>query len=73
MKKILMLVALSALLSACGEKAQTMGTARQDAAAFNGTNKAFVAPGWKQGDKTSWESHLKARGQNSQNEYTKVN
>jgi hypothetical protein len=73
MKQAMMLLAVSCLLAACGEKAQNLGVARQDAAAFNGTNKAFVAPGWKQGDKTSWESHLKARGQNNQNEYTKTN
>lgn len=73
MRNILTLVALVALLSACGEKAQELGATRQDAPAFNGTGKAFVDAGWKQGDKTSWESHLKARGQNSQNEYTKTN
>jgi hypothetical protein len=73
MKKVLMLLAVSCLLAACGERAQNLGVARQDAAAFNGTGKAFVEPGWKQGDKTSWESHIKARGQNSQNEYTKTN
>jgi hypothetical protein len=73
MKKVLMLLAVSCLLAACGERVQNLGVARQDAAAFNGTGKAFVEPGWKQGDKTSWESHIKARGQNSQNEYTKTN
>ncbi|HCY15898.1 MAG: hypothetical protein A2Z93_09605 [Curvibacter sp. GWA2_64_110] len=73
MKKTLMLIAAMALLSACGEKPQTIGGARQDASAYSGTGKPFVDAGWKQGDKTSWESHLKARGQNSQNEYTKTN
>jgi hypothetical protein len=63
-----------ALLSACGEKPQEMGSAvRQDTAAFNGTGSSFVASGWKQGDKASWEQHLRARAQNSQNDYSKAN
>jgi major membrane immunogen (membrane-anchored lipoprotein) len=74
MKKSIVMIAATMLLAACGERAQTIGTAgKQDAAAYNGTGKAFVDAGWKQGDKTSWESHLRARGQNSQNEYSKIN
>lgn len=73
MKHIVLIVAAAAALAACGEKPQTAGGAKQDAAPYTGTGKAFVEPGWKQGDKTSWESQLKARGQNSQNEYTKTN
>jgi len=68
-----MLIAAAALLAACGEKPQTIGGAKQDAAPYSGTGKPFVDAGWKPGDKASWESHLKARGQNSQNEYTKTN
>ncbi len=73
MKSTLTLIAAVALLAACGEKPQTIGGAKQDAAPYSGTGKPFVDAGWKQGDKASWESHLKARGQNSQNEYTKTN
>ncbi|PHM21522.1 MAG: hypothetical protein CK604_03830 [Curvibacter sp. PD_MW3] len=73
MKTTLMLIAAAALLAACGEKPQTIGGAKQDAAPYSGTGKPFVDAGWKPGDKASWESHLKARGQNSQNEYTKTN
>ena len=66
-------VAAVVLLSACGEKPQEMGGAvRQDTAAFNGTQTLFVASGWKQGDKTSWEQQLRVRTQNGQNEYTKA-
>jgi hypothetical protein len=64
------------VLAACGEKPQALGAetaSRQDSAAFNGTGSQFVAPGWKAGDKASWEQHLKARMQNSQNEYSKTN
>ena len=73
MKHLLWIVAAAAVLSACGEKPQTLGTARGDAPAYSGTGKPFAVQGWTQGDKTSWESQLKARGQNSQNEYTKTN
>ncbi len=39
-----------AVLSACGDKPQEMGSGiKQDAAAFNGTGSAFVASGWKPG------------------------
>ena len=74
MKKTMLIVSAAVLLAACGEKAQTIGGgSKQDAAAYSGTGSVFVAPGWKQGDKTSWESELRARGQNGQNEYNRVN
>ena len=47
-------------LAACGDKPQNLetGTAsKKDSAAYLGTGSAYVAPGWKPGDKASWE-HL---------------
>lgn len=73
MKHALGIVAMAALLSACGETPQTQSVGKQDAAPYQGTGKAFVDGGWKQGDKTSWESHLKARTQNGQNDYSRIN
>lgn len=74
MKRLLILGAAMALLAACGEKPQTAGTGpRSEAAAYTGTGKAFVAQGWKPGDKASWESHLKARNAYGQNDYTRTN
>jgi hypothetical protein len=32
-----------------------------------------MSPDWKAGDKAGWESHLKAREQYSQNDYTRMN
>ena len=61
-----------ALLSACGEKAQSIGGLKGDVAAYQGVDNKFAAPGWKAGDKTSWEQGLKARLQNTQNEYSKT-
>lgn len=66
------LVALAGL-SACGEKPQTLGGVKTDVAPFQGAQKQFAAPGWTAGDKTSWEQGLKARAQNTQNEYAKTN
>ena len=59
-------------LSACGEKPQTLGGLKGDVAAYQGVENKFSAPGWKAGDKVSWEQGLKARAQNTQNEYSKL-
>ena len=60
---------------ACGEKPQTAQQRRQGGRGRVPGHRAwpFAAPGWKPGDKTSWEQQLKTRTQNGQNEYTKVN
>lgn len=73
MKSTLIAVSVAFLLAACGEVDQSMSGAKQDAPSHSGTGKAYVEPGWKSGDKTSWESKLKARGQYGQNEYNRVN
>ena len=68
----ILLIASIALLAACQEQPQTIGSnARADAAAYQG-GSAFTAAGWKPGDKTSWESQMKARTQQGQNDYNKV-
>lgn len=71
--KILLIAATIACVSACGEKPQTVGTPKSDTPAYTGTGSAFMVPGWKAGDKTAWEQHLKARQQNSQNDYSRMN
>ncbi|MEK9802039.1 MAG: hypothetical protein VW475_01380 [Curvibacter sp.] len=73
MKKTLTIVATAFLLAACGEVDQSLAGAKSDAPSYNGTGKAYVDPGWKPGDKASWETKLKARGQYGQNEYNRVN
>jgi hypothetical protein len=74
MRPLLMtaVVALLATLAACGEKPQALGGVKGDVAAYQGVENAFAAPGWKAGDRTSWEQGLKARAQNTQNEYSKT-
>ena len=74
MSRVLLIIWTFTALAACSENPQTIGSGvRQDTAAFQGTGMPFTAPGWKQGDKTSWEQQLKTRTQNGQNDYTKVN
>ena len=73
MKRFLAIVAGAVLLSACTESPQKLGAASRDVAPYQGTGKAFVAAGWKQGDKAAWESQLKARMQLGQNDYGRMN
>ena len=75
MKHSLILIAMVGVLAACTEKPQTLNSSgtKVDAAAFQGTGMAYAVPGWKQGDKASWEQQLKTRTQQGQNDYTKVN
>ena len=72
MRSFVVLAAL-ATLAACGEKPQALGLPKSDSPVSAGTGSNFTAPGWKAGDKASWEQHLKARQQNSQNDYSRMN
>ncbi|MGZ5196188.1 MAG: hypothetical protein ACXWB8_12180 [Ramlibacter sp.] len=73
MKRSFILLAAVGALAACTEKPQTISSGnRPDVQAFQGPATSFSAPGWKAGDKTSWEQQLKTRAQN-QNDYNKVN
>jgi hypothetical protein len=71
MIRYLVVLALAGGLAACGEKSQDLGANRSDVPAFKGTGSNFSAPGWKAGDKTSWEQHLKTRTQ-GQNDYARA-
>ena len=74
MTRVLAVFVPLALLAACTEPSQALDNGkRPDVAAFQGTGMQFTAPGWKPGDRTSWEQQLKTRTQNGQNDYTKVN
>jgi hypothetical protein len=67
-------LAAAAALSACGDKTQALESGvKVDSQAFQGTGMPYAVPGWKQGDKASWEQQVKTRTQQTQNEYTKVN
>lgn len=66
-------LAFGLVLVACGEQPQTMANYKADEPAYKGTGSGFTAAGWKAGDKAGWEQHLKARQQNSQNDYSRMN
>ncbi len=60
-------------LTACSEKPQEMGGTRSDAAPYTGVGQSqYQQPGWKVGDKGSWEQQLKARAQYGMNDYARV-
>lgn len=65
-------VAAIAALTGCGEKPQSLSGVKGDVPAYQGADNKFVAPGWKPGDKTSWEQDLKTRALNTQNEYSRI-
>ena len=64
-------VAAAFFLAACGDKPQSAGGVKGDVAPYQGVDNKYAAPGWKAGDKNSWEQALKVRTQN-QNEYTRT-
>lgn len=68
----LLIVAAALALSACGDREQTIGVSSSRALDQNAwdvsSTDPYVAPGWKPGDKASWEDHLRRRTQ-MQNDY----
>ncbi len=67
-------VATIGLLSACGKAPETpAGTTagKADKPAYQGAADAYMAQGWKAGDKASWEQHMRDRLQ-GQNEYARA-
>ncbi len=75
MIKSTLVIALGALaLAGCAEREQTSSGIKTDQQAFQGTNKQppFMASGWKPGDRAAWESQLKVRTVQGQNDYAKV-
>jgi hypothetical protein len=74
---IALLMAVTVPLAGCGEKAQTLGAAsakKSDAKAWEGVTvgNEYSASGYKAGDKTAWETQLKARAERGQNEYSHI-
>ena len=59
------------LLVACGDQPQSAGGVKGDVAPYQGVNNKYAQPGWKAGDKNSWEQALKVRTQD-QNEYSRT-
>ncbi len=67
------LCALAGMLGACGEKPQEL-TGRKiqgSAASWQGPATSFTVSGWKVGDESSWDAHMRVRAQ-AQNEQVRV-
>jgi hypothetical protein len=58
-------------LCACGEQAQTATAHKVDDKPWQGAVAAYAAPGWKAGDRASWDEQMKQRSQ-AQNEYARA-
>ena len=59
------------VLAACGEKPQSASAHKADEPAWVAIQGNSIAPGWKVGDRASWEEQLRNRAQ-GQNEYVKT-
>jgi hypothetical protein len=62
---------LALVLTACGEKVQTIpvGSERKaDGQTWQNTDSRYLAPGWTAGDESSWNAQLANRAQ-AQNDY----
>ena len=73
MKTLLLVAACALTLVGCGESPQPHALGKNDTAPYKGTGKPYVEKGWTQGDKASWESALKVRTQQGQNDYSRLN
>lgn len=64
--------AVAIALAGCGEKPQVLeaGKKKPDAKAWESGATAYVASGYKPGDKAAWEQQLRTRAQ-TQNEYAR--
>jgi len=72
MRALILAAAAALALAGCAEKEQNASGIKSDTASFQGTNRPYVAGGWKPGDKASWEQQLKVRTVQGQNDYAKV-
>ena len=58
--------------AACGESTSGTKTAKKsDAKSWEGAGSTYAAPGWKPGDKASWDEQMRLRIQ-SQNDYARA-
>ena len=74
MSRYVAIIAAAAVfaLSACTEKPQVLGSNPNDQQPWAGSKYPYAAPGWKAGDKTSWQDELRVRTERGQNEYNRM-
>jgi hypothetical protein len=61
----------AAALVGCSEKPQAQGSKKVGLPEWAGADPRYSAPGWKAGDATQWEQHLRNRAR-LQNEYERT-
>jgi hypothetical protein len=72
---VAMQIVCALLLAACGGpsgKADAPAARSVDQPHWDAAVEPFVVPGWKSGDKASWQAQMTLRAQN-QNEYLRAN
>ena len=67
------LCVLAWTLGACGEKPQELSGRKipGSAASWQGPTTSFTVSGWKVGDESSWDAHMRVRAQ-AQNEQVRL-
>jgi hypothetical protein len=68
---VVLCAALALLGAGCGERSGDAVAKRALQPSWDAAADPFVVPGWKSGDKASWQEHETQRAQN-QNEYLRV-
>jgi hypothetical protein len=63
--------ALAVLLAGCNSHSDQAVAKRAEQPPWDAAADPFVVPGWKSGDKASWQQQMTSRAQN-QNEYLRV-
>lgn len=59
------------VLVGCTERPQTASTRKLDEKPWQGAAPAYTLPGWKTGDRASWDEEMRQRAQ-AQNEYLRA-
>ena len=65
------LLAAGLMVAGCGDKTSAAAARKLDQSPVAGADPAYSAKGWKAGDNTAWQEHMRARAQ-AQNEYNKT-
>jgi len=70
---VLGFLCMAAALAACERTAGESNVRKSDVPAWQGSTaaSAYVANGWKSGDKAAWEQQMRSRNQ-GQNEYART-
>jgi len=73
MRSTIAMAMMAVCVSGCGDKAQTIDQSRAkkaDGKAWESSQSAYMAEGWKAGDQAAWEAQMRGRAQ-GQNEYSR--